>query len=194
MNQMFETPVNRLAVFIDNSSLFQAFSKLGIPGRFDYVRLKDWLIKQRPVECLRFYCGEVRQDRKRRKQFYDVLERAGFEVTRVFEPRSRESNAAFDKNNCRKLHCEIAYDMCESFHNGVNHVILVSGCSELARTVQKVQKKGVDVEVAFFHEFCAPALRLVANNFRDLKVKGLVRSSSKSGVGICCESITTESV
>lgn len=189
----------RIAVFIDNNSLFQAVAKLGIGDKFDYIRLKNWLLQQRNPELLRFYCGEVRSDPRRRKPFYEFLERAGYQVVAVFQARSRESNAAFDTLNCRKVHVEMAFDMCESIlERKIADVVLVSGSSELAGVVSKMRERGINVEVVFFESACAPALRRGASSFRQLKLDGLImgggRSRYKPRVEVCCAKVTTESV
>jgi len=157
----------RVIVLIDNNSLFQAINRLGETKRLDYKKLKDWLIQQRTSVGVRFYCGEVRTDWDRRRQFYQVLQRAGFEVIKIFQSKSREGNAAFDTSNCERIDCEIAFDMCDNLE-ACDRVILVSGSKGLSRVVAKVQDKGVAVEVVFFEGQCSPDLLRGATCFRNL--------------------------
>ena len=167
--------MSRVAVFIDNNSLFQALSKLDSCG-LDYIRLRRWLVGSRSAELVKFYCGEVREDAVRRKPFYNFLERAGFEIITIFQSKSRFSNAAFDTDSTRKVHCEMAFDMCETLLQcQIRRMILVSGSPDLSRVVRKIREKGTDVELVFFEEFCSPALRRGASVFRRLKIDGLLR-------------------
>jgi uncharacterized LabA/DUF88 family protein len=175
--------VERVAVFIDNNSLFQALHQLGIERRLDYKKLKDWLLKQRVPLGVRFYCGEVRTDWRHRQQFYEVLRRAGFDIVRIFQGKSREGNAAFDLSNCLRVDCEITWDICVSLQRETcDRVILVSGSRELARVVAKVKEQGVAVEVVFFEEACSPDLLRGATCFRNLEMESLGLGRSPSSV------------
>lgn len=173
MKGMVKRKRERVIVFIDNNSLFQAINRLGVSGsRLDYKKLKEWLLQQRIPICVRFYCGEVRTDWSRRRKFYQVLQRAGFEVIKIFQSKSRAGNAAFDASNCARIECEIAFDMCDNLDK-CDRVVLVSGSKGLSRVVAKVQKRGVAVEVAFFEGQCSPDLMRVATCFRNLCIDGL---------------------
>lgn len=175
---MAERKRERVIVLIDNNSLFRAINKLGVSGRLDYKKLKEWLLQQRIPVGVRFYCGEVRTDRNRRRRFYQVLQRSGFEVIKIFQSKSREGNAAFDASNCAKIECEIAFDMCDNL-NECDRVVLVSGSEGLSRVVAKVQEKGVAVEVAFFKEQCSPDLVRGATCFRNLCIDKLGLGTTK---------------
>jgi uncharacterized LabA/DUF88 family protein len=166
--------MSRICVFIDNSSLFRALSELGVDDRFDYRRLSQWLVRDRQPDVIRLYIGEVRTDTQRRYRFYQALEKAGIQVVRIFQPRSRASNAAFDAVNTAKIEVEITWDICEVVERpDIDSIVLVSGSQELARIVTKVVERGVNVEVVFFEEACSPVLRSRATSFRQLRVEGL---------------------
>lgn len=155
----------RVCVFIDNSSLLEAMKRSRSNVRYDFKRLKDWLLKQRIGEQARFYCGGGNN----RSRFYNVLRHAGFEVVPVKTPR-------------RSL--EIVFDLCNCCDGVCGTIILVSGRAELSKVVLLLTSKGTEVELVFFEDFCSQDLLATATTFRNLRVDGLElqRGSRKRGV------------
>lgn len=162
----------RVCVLIDNGSLYTALFQLGIQGRVDYRRLRQWLLDDREPRTVRFYCGEIRNDKGRKKSFYDFLRRIGFEIISVHEPKSRADHAALDNALRAKMESLISIDM-GNFLNKCDKIILVSGSSHLVEAVKNVQSQGVSVEVSFFEEVVSDELAKTAENFRCLRIDDL---------------------
>ncbi len=174
---------SEVCVLIDGDYLFHASCNMGLDIRYDFKALKPWLLNQRPAKCVRFYCGEVRDDRRKRMSFYNVLRRSGIEVITVSHRGSREARAVFDEIVRRRLVAQMTWDMCEYTRQG-DTLVLVSGAPGFGSVISAVQARGVAIEVVFFHEACCKDLLSRVNRFRNLRVHGLSRgddcNSSKS--------------
>ena len=165
-------PSERVSILIDNGSLFTALFQLRIRGRVDYKHFRRWLIDGREPKTVRFYCGEIRNDKGRKKTFYRVLKRIGFEVISLHEPNSRAEHAALDDALRLKLESLISIDMA-NFSRECDRIILVSGSSHLVEAVRIAQAQGVSVEVAFFESVVSDELVNTAEHFRCLRTDDL---------------------
>jgi len=165
--------MGKLAVFVDNDALFRALHEMGRSWRFDYKRLRDYLLLQRKSVVLRIYCGEVRDDPPRRRKFYEVLQRSGFEVVRSYQERSRAANAAFDSLGREKLHVLLGFDLADQYHRcHYDHLLLVACDVCLRKPVKELRHRGVRIELVFFDDLCED-LRKCADEFRSLRRDGL---------------------
>lgn len=183
MNMLKETPPvkgvrerrerrERVCVLIDNGSLYTALFQMGIRSRLDYRRLREWLLDDREPRTVRFYCGEIRNDKGRRKSFYDMLKRFGFDIISLHEPKSQADHAALDEVLQAKMESLISLDMGH-FWSDCDRIILVSGSSQLVEAVKLAQSNGVSVEVSFFEEAVSDELVSTAENFRCLRMDDL---------------------
>jgi hypothetical protein len=159
----------RVCVLIDNGSLYTALYQLGLQCRVDYRRLRQWLLGESKPTFVRFYCGEIRNDKGRKKPFYDLLKRFGFDIISLHEPNSQAEHAALDDQLRQKMESLISLDMT-NFLNECDRIILVSGSPQLVEAVKVAQEQGVDVEVSFFEEVVDDELASTANGFRSLRM------------------------
>lgn len=162
----------RVCVLIDNGSLYTALFQMGIQGRVDYRRLRQWLLNDREPRTVRFYCGEIRDDKGRRKPFYEMLKRFGFDIISLHEPKSQADHAALDEVLQTKMESLISIDM-GNFLSDCDRIVLVSGSSQLVDAVKLAQSHGVSVEVSFFEEVVSDELVRTAENFRCLRMDDL---------------------
>lgn len=163
---------NKVCVFIDNSALFAALHKLGVKGRLDYRRLLHWLLQDREPVVVRFYAGEIRNDRGIRQKFYEFLRSLGIEVIALHEPRSSADHAAGDMLLQTKVHSLLRIDM-DNFQPTCESVVLVSDSADLVDIVSQMQSKGSEVEVAFFGNACSSELAVQADRFRELEAENI---------------------
>ncbi|CAE7860199.1 parB [Symbiodinium microadriaticum] len=164
----------KVVVFLDNSELYRALHLMDENSKLDYRLLRDDLLSSRVGSQLRFYTGELVNDSSSRKGFYQVLRNAGFEIFAGQRRGNRAvGNAALDEPLQRWNHVKIAYDMASLLHWGhYDTFILVSGAIEFEGVVKDVQRRGVNVEVAFFADACSRELRLAATSFREIDLCG----------------------
>lgn len=178
MNMQLGTVRERVCVLIDDGSFYTALFQLGIRGRVDYKLLRKWLLNGREPGTIRFYCGEIRNDKDRKQPFYDSLRRIGFEIISVHEPKSQASHAALDDTLREKMESIISIDM-KHFLGICDRIILVSGSPHLVNAVKFVQSQGVNVEVTFFEEVVSDELVNIAENFRCLRMEDLQMRNRK---------------
>jgi len=170
-----------VAVFIDNSSVFDAIRNLSkniLRGRrMDYIKLKEHLTDGRNLGCAYFYFSEpqlpkigfdnARKAAEKRETFYYALERGGYFTICI--PQTQEFHAE-ESFSVEPVSGDVIYDMCALSRQGkYDTLVLVAGDANYARAVKKLrQDTGVNVEVAFFGAACSPKLKEAANHFTDL--------------------------
>lgn len=164
----------RVCIFIDNSNLYHSLKNQG--KKIDYDRLTDVLSDGRKATIRFYYSSPVIFDEvnKKQRQFYEKLNEL-FGYTLVELPLS-ERTFSIDGHEEKKLmekglDCEVVYDMATLSRTGkFDAFVLVSGDADYARTVRRIQDEtGIDVEVAFFREFCSHALVKEASDFINLE-------------------------
>lgn len=161
---------------MDNDALFRGLHETDGSWKYDYKKLKDFLVLQRQqsLVVLRIYCGEVRDDPPRRRKFYDVLRRVGYEVVTSYQDKSRAPNAAFDSLGTEKLHVLIAFDLVDLWHQRhYNRLVLVADGDCLLKPVKELRQRGVACELVYFPDKSSSRLIQCANQFRPLKAHGL---------------------
>lgn len=159
---------DKVCVLVDNCGLFRALQGLGSP-KLDYKRLKDFVVRQRDPVVVRYYTGEIRNEGPQRAEFYSVLRRAGYDVIPHCNEQSTERHAALDITVRAWCMASMVWDMCDLCHTGnYDTFILISGCVGLAKAVDRVKSRGVEVEVVFFENECSDELKTCANKFRSL--------------------------
>jgi hypothetical protein len=163
----------QVCVFIDINMLAAI-----VKSPINFQRLKDWLVGQRQGVIFKAYCGETRNSE--RDSFYEYLRRLDFDVSVVHNTRSHTRSAKYDEEIRRAICCEIAWNMRDLLATGYyDTFVLVSGAFELATIISKVRQKGIEVEVAFFEDSCAPALRSRATSFRPLDMEKLTQMEAR---------------
>ena len=156
-------------MFVDNCGLFRTIQAVGGP-KLDYKRLKDWVVRQRDALIVRYYCGEGKHDAAQRSEYYSVLRHAGYEVVVVPQQRNPESEQVV-MSTC---HLNMACDMIELALTGnYDTFIVLTGAGEFVPILNRLQLKGLDVEIVFFEFACDPALRSKASLFRALDIEAV---------------------
>jgi len=163
----------RVCIFIDNSNLYHSLRNQG--KKIDYDRLTDVLSDGRKA-TIRFYYSSppvFDEANNKQRQFYDKLNEL-FGYTLVELPLS-ERKFSVDGHEEKKLmekglDCEVVYDMATLSRTGkFDAFVLVSGDADYARTVRRIQDEtGIDVEVAFFKDFCSHNLMKESSDFINL--------------------------
>jgi uncharacterized LabA/DUF88 family protein len=152
----------RIAIFVDNNSLFKAIHKQG-GKRIDYVKMRDYLIDGRTLHSLKFYYTEPplpkREDVsaeeyemaldaiEKRKKFYFVLEKNGYSLNQVPQRQVQiPRNGAFLRNLQRLEETGVIDDIAnEVFVDDLKDPIILEVLKTLEekRIITKIVKETV---------------------------------------------------
>ncbi|NKD54361.1 MULTISPECIES: NYN domain-containing protein [unclassified Haematospirillum] len=191
-------PAERIALFIDGSSLYAAARALGFD--IDYRKLLDLfatkgrlirafyytvLIEDQDYYAAKSPASPVPQTKSPYssiKPLVDWLDYNGY--TMVTKPATKEYVDASGRRKARgSMDIEMAVDVMEMSEH-LDHIVLFSGDGDLRRLVEAVQKRGLRVTVVSTVKSSSPIasddLRRQADNF--LELLDLEPLISRSGI------------
>lgn len=165
----------RVCVFIDNSNLYHCLKNQG-NKRIDFGKLTDIVSNGRKASIRFYYSTPPDQNPgddsvRKRNQFYGKLnELFGFHLIDLPLSVIQTGNDQQEYKE-KGLDCEVVYDMATLSKTGkFDAFVLVSGDADYARTVRRIQDEtGIDVEVAFFRDFCSSKLMNESSDFIGLE-------------------------
>jgi uncharacterized LabA/DUF88 family protein len=151
--------MERIAIFIDNSNIFNGFKKYKIKA--DYQKLKQVIKGQRILERIFLYEGIVYPLSSEKKKWYDDLKKiSGIEIKTTFD------KITSGEINEKKVDIAIAIDMVSlGYEDGYDTAVLVSGDGDFAPAIAKVKELNKQVEIWGFKYSLANILKeLVGKN------------------------------
>jgi uncharacterized LabA/DUF88 family protein len=145
--------MERIAVFIDNSNLFQGFKKYNIKA--NYEKLKNLITRGRDLAGIYLYEGIIYPISPSKKKWYkDLNLNSGYIVKASFNKRT--SNKAMEK----KIDVKLAIDMVSlAYENMYDTAVLVSGDGDFVPVVKKLKKLHKKVELCAFRYSLANTLK-----------------------------------
>jgi len=138
----------RTMLFVDGANISAATSYAGIKVRYEW--LLNYLAQKTKFVRAQYYTGldyDARTGQLRNETFYDWLKRVGYVLVSdaVTESRLRNSHETVKKGN---MDMQLAMDVCDAVDDAaINHVILMSGDSDFAPMVRRIQRRGARVTV-----------------------------------------------
>ena len=145
--------MERIAIFMDNSNIFQGFRKYNV--KVDYEKLKNLIIKDRKLHNIFLYEGVLYPISSEKKKWYkDLKNKSGYVI-----------KASFDKityNNTieKKIDIQIAIDVISlAYENAYDTAALVSGDGDFIPVIEKLLELKKNVELWAFKYSLANALK-----------------------------------
>ena len=161
-------PTDRLALFIDGSSLYSAAKNLGFD--IDYRKLLEEFRKRSVLVRAYYYTALVENEEYSPiRPLVDWLDYNGYRL--VTKPAREYTDSSGRKRFRGDMDVEIAVDMLEMAEHA-DHMVLFSGDGDFRKLVEAVQRKGSRVTVVSTVKSQPPMvsddLRRQADNFVDL--------------------------
>jgi len=145
--------LERIAIFIDNSNIFQGFRKHNIKA--DYEKLKILITEKRILQGIFLYEGVVFPMSTAKKKWYkDLTNKSGYIIKTSFD------KIAVNDRIEKKIDIKIAIDIISlAYENLYEIAALVSGDGDFVPVVKKLQELEKNVEVWAFKYSLANALK-----------------------------------
>lgn len=160
---------NQLAIFIDAANLYHCAQELGL--KVDYEQLLPRLQAGFKESRILFYTG-VRSGDLRQQRFLATLRKWGCEVI------TKQVLRRGDGTEKANLDVELALDLV-ALSKQYQHLMLLSGDSDLACAVRIARQQGAQVRVVSFRSRTSQTLIKAADHYRDLA--GMVESLEVNG-------------
>ncbi|MBD3342961.1 MAG: NYN domain-containing protein [Candidatus Lokiarchaeota archaeon] len=143
----------RIAIYIDNSNIFNGFRKYNI--KVDYEKLKNLIAQNRLVVGIYLYEGIIYPISSEKVNWYKGLsKKSGYIIRASFDKHTTDN--AIEK----KIDVKLAIDMIShAYENLYDISALVSGDGDFLPVVKKLKELKKDVEIWGFEYSMANALK-----------------------------------
>ena len=144
--------MNRIAIFIDNSNIFNGFRKYNIKA--DYEKLKHIITGDRELQNICLYEGIVYPMSPEKKKWYnDLINQSGYEIKASFDKIA--SSGTIEK----KVDIQIAIDIVSlAYEDAYDIAVLVSGDGDFVPILKKIRELEKVVEIWAFKYSLAKAI------------------------------------
>ncbi len=147
--------MERIAIFIDNSNIFQGFRKYNVKA--DYEKLKNLICKckDRKLQNIFLYEGVLYPISSEKKKWYtDLKNKSGYVIKASFDKIT--SNNTIEK----KIDIQIAIDVISlAYENAYDTAALVSGDGDFVPVIEKLLELKKKVELWAFKYSLANTLK-----------------------------------
>ncbi|MFW9969788.1 MAG: NYN domain-containing protein [Candidatus Odinarchaeota archaeon] len=145
--------MERIAIFIDNSNIFQGFRKYDIKA--DYEKLKYIITRDRGLQNIFLYEGVVYPMSHEKKRWYsDLSNKSGYVIKASFD------KMAINDTMEKKVDIKIAVDMVSlAYENKYDIAVLVSGDGDFVPVIKKIKDLDKSVELWAFKYSLANTLK-----------------------------------
>jgi uncharacterized LabA/DUF88 family protein len=153
-------------MFIDGSNLFYGCMRYKSGYKIDLLKLREKLINNRKLIRAYYYCSiPIKGDAKKinnQEKFYHFLEYNGFKVVKI---PLRIRSERFTCKNCnyknevekqieKGVDVALVTDMLSLGSTGRYDIaIIVTGDLDYLRAIDELQRRGINVEIAFFRGY-----------------------------------------
>lgn len=148
----------RVGVFVDVQNMYYSAKNL-YESKVDFKKLIDAAVMNR--ELIRALAYVVKADTPDESNFFDALERIGYEV------KIKELKEFYGGKKKGDWDLGMAVDMIQQAKK-LDTVVLVTGDGDFAVLVEHLKAMGCRVEVMSFGSSSAKELREAADNFLDM--------------------------
>lgn len=150
----------KIAIFIDGSNLYSKLKDLKVKtSQYDYWSFLKNLIKQKEVEYIGYYVGQIQREKRNKKsyilyakqqKFFKFL-KSNIEKIKIIRGHIQNVNGIYKEKG---VDVRLALDI---YKLGINHTydkaILISSDSDLIPAIRMVQRRGKMVKhIGFKHK------------------------------------------
>jgi len=166
--------MEKVYVYIDGGNLYYNLKENACASmNFDFKKFVDFLVKDRKLEGVRYYIGQVKpvegdqksQELHRHQQIlFEKIKQAGFYIVRG---RLQQIGKIFAEKG---VDVRIGIDIIEgAYENRYDTAILISSDGDLAPAVEMAVRKNKKIEVVGFEHKPSYALIQKANVYHSMK-------------------------
>lgn len=148
----------RVAVFVDNQNMYYSAKNL-YNALIDFSAVLKQALGKRKL--IRAFSYVIKADVGAEKEFFNALEKIGFEV------KSKDLQVFYGGNKKGDWDVGLCMDVVRMI-NKIDVCVLVSGDGDYAELVEYAKSQGVRVEVIAFSKTASSKLLEVADSFYDL--------------------------
>ena len=153
------TKLPKTKVYIDGANMFYTQKKLG--WSFDWVKIKDFIQKEKEVIEWRYYVG-VKEGDEKMQSYLRYLDAIGFQTITKPLKKIKENNEFIYKAN---FDVEMTIDILSDKSN-IDEISLFSGDSDFKPLVKKLKDIGKRVDVFSSKKTISWELKLEASRVR----------------------------
>lgn len=167
---LFGGLLNRIALFIDGSNLYNGMKENLESTRINFQELIKQLVGSRTLMRAYYYNATLTEDydhelREGQQRFFESLRRIPYVTVRLGKLHRRYDGTLVEKG----IDVAIAVDsLCLAYENAYDVALLISGDGDYAELVEALKRKGKHVEFAMFKDQAAGVLMEYVDVFRPL--------------------------